>query len=38
MTREHADQVLDALTAASQGGSFFAYGTIAVALGRVTPA
>ncbi len=37
MTREHADQVPDALTAASQDGSFFAYGTIVVALRRVPP-
>ncbi len=35
MTRDHVDRILDHLAAASQDGSFFTYGTIVVAMGRV---
>lgn len=38
LTQPQADSVLAHLTAASQDGSFFSYGTMVVAAGRVPPA
>ncbi len=38
LAQDEADYLLDSLTAASEDGSFFAYGTIVVAAGRVPSA
>ncbi len=38
LTQEEVDRLLSGLTAASEDGSFFAYGTMVVAAGRVPSA